>query len=202
MMALLASNRVAVPEVVSVIWKVRWNGVSFCSPADRRSRDMWSDDDEVQGQPSSSSTSTVPRRSTEQTRIGASVTLEGELTCEEDLRLDGHLKGTVSVPQHRVLISSTGKVRANVFARVIEVEGQVRGDLQGAERVVVKSTGNVVGNLRAPRVSLENGAQFKGAIDMEQANSSEEAGAASRKGPRQSSVASSPTPPKSSATVS
>ncbi len=157
---------------------------------------MWDNDDRSQGQSDTSSTSNVPRRSTELTRIGASVTLEGDLTCEEDLRVDGRLKGTVSVPQHRVLISSAGKVRANVFARVIEVEGQVRGDLQGSERVVVKATGNVVGNLRAPRVSLENGAQFKGAIDMEQAGDAD----ASRKGPRSSSPASSPS--KTSARVS
>jgi cytoskeletal protein CcmA (bactofilin family) len=150
---------------------------------------MWNNDEQSRGQTTDSSASNVPRRSTELTRIGASVTLEGDLTCEEDLRLDGRLKGTVSVPQHRVLISSTGKVRANVFARVIEVEGQVRGDLEGAERVVVKATGNVVGNLRAPRVSLENGAQFKGSIDMEQAA---ETGAASRKGPRPSSEVSAP----------
>jgi cytoskeletal protein CcmA (bactofilin family) len=150
---------------------------------------MWNNDEQSPGQSSDSSTSSTPRRSTELTRIGASVTLEGDLTCEEDLRLDGRLKGTVSVPQHRVLISSTGKVRANVFARVIEVEGQVRGDLEGAERVVVKATGNVVGNLRAPRVSLENGAQFKGSIDMEP---SADAGAKSRKGPRPSSESSAP----------
>ncbi len=157
---------------------------------------MWDNDDRSQGQSTTSSTSNVPRRSTELTRIGASLTLEGDLTCEEDLRVDGRLKGTVSVPQHRVLISSAGKVRANVFARVIEVEGQVRGDLQGSERVVVKATGNVVGNLRAPRVSLENGAQFKGAIDMEQAGDAD----ASRKGPRSSAAASSPS--KTSARVS
>ena len=157
---------------------------------------MWDDKDSSNEQTTASSTSNVPRRSTELTRIGASVTLEGDLTCEEDLRVDGRLKGTVSVPQHKVLISSAGKVRANVFARVIEVEGQVRGDLQGAERVVVKATGNVVGNLRAPRVSLENGAQFKGAIDMEQARDD----SASRKGPRPSAPASSAS--KTSATVS
>ncbi len=156
---------------------------------------MWDDKDSSNEQTTASSTSNVPRRSTELTRIGASVTLEGDLTCEEDLRVDGRLKGTVSVPQHKVLISSAGKVRANVFARVIEVEGQVRGDLQGAERVVVKATGNVVGNLRAPRVSLENGAQFKGAIDMEARDDS-----ASRKGPRPSASAASPS--KTSATVS
>ena len=150
---------------------------------------MRSSDGEAQGRSPGSTSTSMPRRSTEQTRIGASVTLDGDLRCEEDLRLDGRIKGTVSVPHHRVLISSTGKVTANVFARVIEVEGQVWGDLEGAERVVIKTTGNVVGNLRAPRVSLENGAQFKGVIDMDQAGSSRDAGDRSRKGPRPSSTA-------------
>ena len=114
------------------------------------------------------------------------MSLEGTLRCEEDLRLEGKLKGAVSVPNHRVVIGSTGQVKANIHARVIEVEGRVIGDLVGVERVVVSASGNVTGNLKAPRVILENGAQFKGAIDMEPAGSSADAGAAQRKGPKQS----------------
>ncbi len=133
----------------------------------------------------------------EQTRIGPSVFLEGTLKCEEDLRLEGELKGTVSVPAHRVVIGSNGQVQANVYARVIEVEGRVVGDLVGVDRVVVSASGNVVGNIKAPRVSLENGAQFKGSIDMEPARS-QDAGprkaaapqeGATRKGPKPSASA-------------
>ena len=130
---------------------------------------MWSKEEE-QAQSSSPTRPTAPKPSTEQTRIGASVTLEGTLRCEEDLRLEGKLKGAVAVPNHRVVIGSSGRVRADVHARVIEVEGSVVGDLVGVERVVVTATGNVVGNLKAPRVSLENGAQFKGSIDMDPAS--------------------------------
>lgn len=133
----------------------------------------------------------VPRSSAnEQTRIGRSVALKGTLKCDEDLRLEGRLEGAVSVPQHRVVIGASGQVKADVHARVIEVEGRVLGDLVGAERVVVASSGNVQGNIRAPRVSLENGAQFKGSIDMDPGNSSSDAGSAERKGPKQSTSAS------------
>jgi cytoskeletal protein CcmA (bactofilin family) len=130
--------------------------------------------------------STPRSSSSEQTRIGRSVALKGTLKCDEDLRLEGRLEGAVSVPQHRVVIGASGQVKADVHARVIEVEGRVLGDLVGAERVVVASSGNVQGNIRAPRVSLENGAQFKGSIDMDPGNSSSDTGSAERKGPKQS----------------
>lgn len=146
---------------------------------------MWSKEEEQSESPRPTPPAKA-QQSTEQTRIGASVTLEGTIKCEEDLRLEGQLKGAVSVPNHRVVVGASGKVRADVHARVIEVEGNVVGDLVGVERVVVTATGNVVGNLKAPRVSLENGAQFKGSIDMDPAGSGVDAGTTQRKGPRQS----------------
>lgn len=150
---------------------------------------MWSKEEQEQEQEQSSPQAPVARpkpSNSEQTRIGPSVSLEGTLKCEEDLRLEGDLKGAVSVPAHRVVIGSSGQVKANVYARVIEVEGRVVGDLVGVERIVVAASGHVVGNLKAPRVSLENGAQFKGSIDMEPAGSGADTGAAQRKGPKPS----------------
>ena len=78
---------------------------------------MWSKD-EQQDQASSPTPSSAPRRGNEQTRIGSSVALEGTLKCEEDLRLEGKLKGTVSVPNPRVVIGTSGRIRANVQARI------------------------------------------------------------------------------------
>ncbi|MDX1642828.1 MAG: polymer-forming cytoskeletal protein [Thermoanaerobaculia bacterium] len=131
-----------------------------------------------------------PRRSSgESTRIGPSASFQGSLECDEDLRLEGRLKGEVSVPAHRVVVGTSGKVQADIRARVIEVEGRVVGDLAASERVVVAASGNVEGNIEAPRVSLENGAQFKGSIDMDPGSSE----SAQRKGPKQSpSAAASP----------
>ena len=130
----------------------------------------------------------------EQTRIGPSVALRGTLQCEEDLRIEGRVEGEISVPNHRVVIGSSGHVEADVRGRVVEVDGRVVGDLVGSERVVVAASGNVEGNIKAPRVSLENGAQCKGSIDMDPGARSDSA--AQRKGPRQSS---SPTPPSPAA---
>lgn len=169
---------------------------------------MWNKDE--QSSQSSQSKSPSPSRSTsepeapasprsqspsgELTRIGPSVSLRGTLRCEEDLRIEGRLQGEVSVPEHRVVIGSTGRVEADVRGRVVEVEGRVVGDLVGTERVVVAASGNVEGNIKAPRVSLENGAQFKGSIDMDPGATSE--AAAQRKGPKQAPAA---TPSGSSA---
>lgn len=145
--------------------------------------------DQQQPPATAATPSPTPKPSTEQTRIGPSVSLEGTLTCQEDLWFDGKLKGSVSVPSHRVVVGSKGLVKANVHARLIEVEGRVVGDLVGVERVVVTATGQVVGNIRAPRVSLENGAQFKGSIDMDPAETKSDAGGVQRKGPRPSVTA-------------
>jgi cytoskeletal protein CcmA (bactofilin family) len=137
------------------------------------------------------------------TRIGPSVHLEGTLRCEEDLRLEGDIQGTVSVPAHRVVVGSSGQIRANIYARVIEVEGRVIGDLIGVERVVLAATGHVVGNIKAPRVSLENGVQFKGSIDMEPVSAADaDSAAAKRKGPRPSAAAGPQLAPGSKASVS
>ena len=146
---------------------------------------MWNKEEQGQA-PASPQPPVTQSKATrgEQTRIGPSVFLEGTLKCEEDLRLEGELKGTVSVPAHRVVIGSNGHVHANIYARVIEVEGRVVGDLVGVDRVVVSASGNVVGNIKAPRVSLENGAQFKGSIDMEPSGVEKDGG--SRKGPKPS----------------
>lgn len=124
--------------------------------------------------------------SSEQTRIGPSVALRGSLECEEDLRVEGRVEGDITVPNHRVVIGSSGQVEADIRGRVVEVEGRVVGDLVGSERVVVAASGNVEGNIKAPRVSLENGAQFKGSIDMDPGAGSDSA--VQRKGPKQSSV--------------
>ena len=116
------------------------------------------------------------------------------------------MDGGVSNPSHRVIVGKSGRVKADVSARIIEVEGSVVGDLNGSERVVVAATGKVRGNIKAPRVSLENGAQFKGSIDMDPA-SVESAGQSlgpGRKGPKPADPAaiSSETGPKANASSS
>jgi len=144
---------------------------------------MWNKDEETTPSQPSVPPSSPSRK---QTRIGATVTLQGTLKAEEDLYLEGRLDGEITVASHQVTVGKNGRVKADVNARIIEVEGRVIGDLNGSERVVVAATGNVVGNIKAPRVSLENGAQFRGSIDMDPASgqSRNEPTAVARKGPK------------------
>lgn len=99
--------------------------------------------------------------------IGASITIQGDLAGEEDLTIHGRVQGTVDVKGNSVTIGESGRVKADVYAKTIFVEGEVEGNLYGGDQIVLRSSGNVRGNLTAPRVSLDDGAQFKGSIDME-----------------------------------
>lgn len=99
--------------------------------------------------------------------IGQSITIQGDLSGEEDLTVLGQVQGTVDVKGNSVTIGETGRVKADVYAESIFVEGQVEGNLYGGKQIVLRSSGNVRGNLTAPRVALDDGAQFKGSIDME-----------------------------------
>lgn len=99
--------------------------------------------------------------------IGASIRIKGDVTGDENLIIQGHVEGTIKVQGHNVTISKTGKVKANIEANQIIVEGELQGDMLGEEKVIIRETGNVHGNIIAPRVTLEDGALFKGSIEME-----------------------------------
>ena len=105
----------------------------------------------------------------EQATIGPSIKITGDLSGDEDLMIQGHVSGEVRLPKNKVTIGSSGRVKADVYGKSIQVEGQVKGNLYGDEDVVVRASGRVQGNIVGPRVTLENGANFKGSIDMEPA---------------------------------
>lgn len=105
--------------------------------------------------------------------IGASIVIDGEVTGSEDMAIHGRVKGTVRLADHRLQIGPEGRVEATVFARSIIVDGRVKGDLSAEQEIVVRGTGNVRGNLAAPRIGLEEGAKFKGRIDMEPGKAAE-----------------------------
>lgn len=99
--------------------------------------------------------------------IGRSIRINGDLEGEEDLRIDGEVNGTVRLKKNAVIIGRDGKIQADVYAKSVEVEGVVEGDLFGAEKVSIRQSATVQGNITAPRVSLEDGARFKGSIEMD-----------------------------------
>lgn len=99
--------------------------------------------------------------------IGASITIQGDVTGEEDLLIQGKVDGKVNLKQNNVTIGERGRVKADVYGRGLVVEGEVEGNLYGDERVIVRQSGKVIGNITSPRVTLEDGATFKGSIDMD-----------------------------------
>ena len=101
--------------------------------------------------------------------IGPSIHIKGDLTGDEDLTVQGRVEGTVDLPKNLLTVGQDGRVNASVTARVIHVDGEVEGDLRGGEQVIVKRSGNVQGNITAPRVTLEDGCKFKGSINMDDA---------------------------------
>lgn len=115
-------------------------------------------------------------RLNERALIGASIIIKGDLSGEEDLIIQGRVAGKVSLLEHSVTVGKEGRVKADIFARVISVEGQVEGNLHGEEKIILRENGNVRGNLQAPQVMLEEGCRFKGSIDMESKKTSSQQG--------------------------
>jgi cytoskeletal protein CcmA (bactofilin family) len=101
--------------------------------------------------------------------IGPSIQLDGDLRGQEDLLIEGEVNGTIQLRNNSLTVGSQGKVKADVYAKEINVEGLVEGDLFGAERVSVRKSAQVRGNITSPHVSLEEGARFKGSIEMDSA---------------------------------
>jgi cytoskeletal protein CcmA (bactofilin family) len=99
--------------------------------------------------------------------IGPSIHIDGDLRGEEDLLIEGEVNGTVQLRSNSLTIGAQGKVRADVYAHSIYVEGLMEGDLYGTERVHIRKSAQVRGNVTSPRVSLEDGAKFKGSIEMD-----------------------------------
>jgi len=106
-------------------------------------------------------------RPRETATIGPSISIRGDLAGEEDLVIQGRVEGTITLKQNLLTIGKDGNVNATINARILMVDGHVEGDLKGEEQVVLKNSADVRGNISAPRVTLEDGARFKGSIDME-----------------------------------
>ena len=98
--------------------------------------------------------------------IGASISVEGDITGQQDLVIEGRVVGGIDLRKNNVTVGQSGQVEANIYGKRICIEGQVKGDLFG-EEVVILASGRVEGNATAPKVTLENGCNFRGSIDMQ-----------------------------------
>ena len=99
-------------------------------------------------------------------RIGKSIQLEGELRGDEDLEIDGAVAGKVELPSHTLTIAEHGRVTASVTARRVRILGHLAGNVTASESVEVEASGVVEGDIRSPRLMIQEGAVLNGAIDM------------------------------------
>ncbi len=102
----------------------------------------------------------------EQATIGKSLIIKGEVTGSESLYIDGRVEGSINLPGNRVTIGRNGIVAANITGREIVVLGKVRGNLTASDRVDIRNEGSLTGDVIAQRISIEDGAFFKGGIDI------------------------------------
>ena len=112
----------------------------------------------------------APRNATmnsqDQATIGKSLVIKGEVTGSESLYIDGRVEGSINLAGNRVTIGRNGIVNANINAREIVVTGKVRGNLVASDRVDIRNEGSLTGDVIAQRISIEDGAFFKGGIDI------------------------------------
>ena len=102
----------------------------------------------------------------EQATLGKSLVIKGEVTGSESLYIDGRVEGSINLPGNRVTVGRNGVVAANITAREIVILGKVRGNMTASDRFDIRSEGSLTGDIVAQRVSIEEGAFFKGAIEI------------------------------------
>ena len=123
----------------------------------------------MQESPTMSARAQASSPATKSAVIGPGIEISGDVTASADLTIDGRVGGSVVQSAHNVEIGESGQVSARIQAKMVKVAGEVIGDIAGSEKVLIARTGRVRGNISAPRVQLEDGAIFKGSIDMEPA---------------------------------
>ncbi|MDP9160723.1 MAG: polymer-forming cytoskeletal protein [Acidobacteriota bacterium] len=111
----------------------------------------------------------VAASTADQATIGKSLVIKGEVTGSESLYIDGRVEGSINLSGNRVTVGRNGIVSANITAREIVILGKVRGNLTASDRVDIRSDGSLTGDVVAARISIEDGAFFKGGIDIRKA---------------------------------
>jgi cytoskeletal protein CcmA (bactofilin family) len=136
--------------------------------------------------------STTPSGST--ARLGASLHIKGEISGNEDLHIDGTVEGLVQLDDRKLTVGATAKLTADVVAREVVVYGSVKGNLRARDRIEIKKDGSVVGDLTTARIMIEDGAYFKGSIEIDRAAASSETDLDKPAYSRAASVSSATTP--------
>jgi|SRR5579883_2346069 len=98
--------------------------------------------------------------------IGKSVVLKGQIVSREDLYIDGDVEGSVELPEHRLTVGMHGRVQAGIKAREIVIVGTVNGNAEASDKIDIRKEAKMTGDLKTARIVIEDGAYFKGSIDI------------------------------------
>jgi cytoskeletal protein CcmA (bactofilin family) len=98
--------------------------------------------------------------------LGKSVIVKGQIFSREDLTIDGEVEGTVECQEHRLTVGPNGKVKASVKAREVVVLGTIHGDVETSDKIEIRKDAKLVGDIKTARIGIEDGAYFKGNIDI------------------------------------
>lgn len=104
-------------------------------------------------------------------RLGGSLHIRGEISGNEDLHVDGSVEGLIQLDERKLTIGTSAKVTADVVAREIVIYGSVKGNLHARERIEIKKDGSVIGDLTTARIMIEDGAYFKGSVEIDRKDS-------------------------------
>src|ERR1051326_6502008 len=115
---------------------------------------------------------------TEKATIVKSLVIKGEVTSSESLYIDARVEGSVNLPGNRVTVGRNGQVQANINAKEVVVLGKVKGNVTASDRVDIRNEGSLGGDVICQRISIEDGAWFKGSIDIRKPGQKEMNGAA------------------------
>ncbi len=101
--------------------------------------------------------------------LGKNVTVKGQIVAREDLTIDGEVEGTVECHEHRLTIGPNARVQSNLKAREIVIHGSIQGNVEAADKIDIKKEAKLVGDIKTSRIVIEDGAYFKGSIDISKA---------------------------------
>jgi len=111
--------------------------------------------------------------------VGKSLVIKGQITGGEDLYIDGEVEGTVELKDHSITVGPNGRVNANLHGKDVVVQGRVKGNIRAVDRLEIRKTGSLMGDIITARVVIEDGAYFKGSIDIQKPGAKAEAAAVS-----------------------
>jgi cytoskeletal protein CcmA (bactofilin family) len=151
--------------ILSAMWKPTQTGQTSSTPTPEPARPVTPSTPAYEA-PRASSPAPASSSSGEQATIGKGLFIKGEITGSESLYIDGKIEGTINLPGNRLTVGRNGQVNAAINAREIVVLGKVKGNVAATDRVDIRAEGALTGDVSAARISIEDGAFFKGGIDI------------------------------------